>query len=64
MFSNKRRTHDLIRNNTISLVASIVAEPTFPEEKHVPLKGPLPFTNFGHQPLVDQVTLFFISKAF
>ncbi len=47
----------LKKQNTLSLLASLIASPRFPEEEHISPSIPIPFTNFGHQPFIDHELL-------
>lgn len=48
---------EIVRRATMLVAGSIIAEPSFPEKSRLPQMNPIPFTNFGHQPLFDHVLL-------
>lgn len=51
------RRIQLTKTITFNLAAGIIADSNFPTKDHIPAIAPLPFTNFGHQALIDHKLL-------
>lgn len=55
--TTKSGTNMLTRRVTTNLAAGIITNADFPTADHVPDTIPMPFTNFGHQALIDHELL-------